>query len=304
MHAHGFSAIGDFTPDSRARDFIDNPLFGQARLQTLFHFCVANAWPSTSEKSRSIHGLALRIHGAVQAYDMAMLSEPLFFAASVASFKAFLRAHRADPLSGTTDPSRIAAYEAAFPDGARFSALLSRHAAPASHASTAYFSNNAFVFTGKGGSTNAARLSVYPDAGIQYLSQQQEVDLPDQFLEKEMDERLLLGPIGFTLYAQLPARGDSLTDPSAPWHGKHRLVLGRFRITALVENDGAAMAYTPARLPTAVALTDDPILLHRAVAYLPSEYRRLLVTALQSPSWRRLAVDRAAIQSQSNEEHD
>lgn len=280
-HARGVCALGEFRPAPGVGSFIASPMFALRAVPATVRFSVAGGDPDASEKSRSTRGLALRLEAAGERYDLVLLSEPVFFAATLESFVGFLHAHLPDPATGRADPARIAAHEAVFPEGARQSALLAAHAAPASYATTPYFSNNAFLFTGGAGRVQAARIVVQPEAGTHYLTDAQVADLPDSFLEADLDERLHRGPIAFLFSALLPSAGDSLTDPSAAWTGAGSVTLGRLLVQALTSGDCEGLGFVPTNLPPAVAPTQDPILLARKAAYAVSERRRTLTRSMR-----------------------
>lgn len=274
-HAKGFCAIGEFVPARGAADFAHSPLFEQKSVPATLRFSVGGGNPKASDKSRSVRGLSMRLQGGGETYDLLLISEPAFFAATPASFVSFLRARVPDPATGKPDPARVAAHNAAYPDGMRQPALLAAHAAPASYATTPYFSNNAFLFTNRKKTQAAARIVVEPQAGVQYLDAEQEQRLPDLFLQDELVRRLAKGPVGFTMYAQLPADGDSLVDPSTVWKGAAKVELGRLRVTALAEEASCdGIVYIPVTLPASIAPGDDPILQSRAAAYAVSLQRR------------------------------
>jgi catalase len=274
-HAKGFCATGVFTPVPGAAGFAGSPLFRQSSVAAQLRFSVGGGNPGVSDKSRSVRGLTMRLSGGGEVYDLLLLSEPVFFAATPASFVSFLEARVPDPVTKKPDPQKIAAHNAAYPDGARQPALLAAHAAPQSYATTPYFSNNAFVFGGEGQAKQHARIVVEPQAGTHYLSAEQEQSLPDQFLQAELRERLGKEGVAYTIYAQLPAVGDSLSDPSLPWQGSAKVALGMLAVQAL-DDAGACdgVVFMPGNLPASITMSADPILRSRAAAYAVSLARR------------------------------
>lgn len=273
-HAKGFCASGAFVPDAGAGAFVDGDLFSAPTVKASIRFSVGGGNPATSDKSRTVRGMAVRLAAGSESWDLVLVSEPVFFAATPRSFVSFLHARIADPATKKPDPERIAAHNRAYPDGMRQPALLAAHAAPASYAGTPYFSNNAFVFRG-GPSKNTARLVVEPLLGTHYLSADEEQQFPDLFLEAELEARLGHGPVDFDIFAQLPAPSDSLTDPSQPWIGTGRVRLGRLRVLALASNSSCdGLVFSPMNLPAAITPSDDPILAARAAAYDVSRARR------------------------------
>lgn len=274
-HAKGFCALGEFLPSQAARDFAHSPLFAQKTVPAVVRFSVGGGNPAASDKSRSVRGMSLRLDGGGENYDLLLVSEPVFFAATPESFVSFLEARKADPATGKPDPAKIAAHNARFPDGGRQPALLAAHAAPASYATTPYFSNNAFLFQNRKGHKAAARIIFESQAAIQYLDADSEKTLPDTFLQTELEQRLTKSPVGFTMIAQLPAPGDSLIDSSVAWQGTNKVALGRLQVTALATQDKCDnIVYMPVALPASITPTDDPILLSRAAAYAISKARR------------------------------
>ena len=274
-HAKGFCATGEFTPSPDAAQLVDGPLFQAGALPATLRFSVGGGNPGVSDKSRSVRGMAMRVALGADTWDLLLVSEPVFFAATPESFVSFLAARVADPVSKKPDPAKIAAHNAAFPDGTRQPALLASHGAPASYVTTPYYSNNAFTFKAADGTVKTARIVVQPLAGTRYLTDEQEQSFPDTFLEEELALRLLTGPAAFDILAQLPAHGDSLTDPSQPWVGAGTVKLGRVRVTALAEPgtcDG--LVFMPVNLPAGIDVSDDQILMSRAAAYAVSLKRR------------------------------
>lgn len=274
-HAKGFCAIGEFHPAAKVSDFVNSPLFNHGKLPATMRFSIGGGNPVISDKSRSVRGMALRLNGAGQTYDLVLISEPAFFAATPASFVSFLQARVADPATGKPDPKKIAEHNAAFPDGKRQPALLAAHPAPASYATTPYFSSNAFFFKNNKQVRQPARILIEPLAGTHYLSEEQEKSFPDAFLEKELKTRIGNGPIEFAIYAQLPAAGDSLVDSSTVWSGTQKVELGKLRVTQVVTDDRCdGLVFMPVTLPEGITPSEDPILQSRAAAYAISLSRR------------------------------
>lgn len=273
-HVRGYCAVGHFAPHADIGRFAATALLSGGPLPASMRFSVAGGDPAISEKTRNLRGMAVRLHGVHESYDMVLVSEPIFYAATPVSYLSYLEAQAADPNTGVPDMQHIAAHQLRHPDTLRLPALLASHAAPASYACTPYHSTHAFLFTGADGLVRPARLMAEPEAGTRYLSTAQERQLPPAFLEHEMDERLLQGPIRFQLYAQLPAAGDPLDDPSMPWQGQERVPLGVLLISALADNSCDFMTFMPTRLPAGIAPSDDPILRARANVYASASLAR------------------------------
>jgi catalase len=274
-HAKGFCARGSFTPSAHARTLTSARIFGAGTVPAEIRFSVAGGNPAASDKSRSARGLAVRLADGQETWDMVFISEPVFFAATPASFVSFLQARVADPATKKPDPAKIAAHNERFPEGKTQLALLAAHAAPSSYATTPYFSNHAFRFVGGEGGARFARLQFEPLAGTHYLSEDEEKTLPGEFLQDELGTRLAREAAAFDLYAQPAADGDALTDSSVQWsRTPAKVLLGRLTVTAVTGQDCAGSVYMPTQLPAGIEPSDDPVLKARAPAYAVSAARR------------------------------
>ncbi|MBP2839337.1 MULTISPECIES: catalase family peroxidase [Pseudomonas] len=276
-HAKGFCAEGIFVPAGDASRHVRAPLFTRAST-AIVRWSVGGGNPNISDKSRSVRGLSVRLQGADETFDLLMISEPVFFAATPESFVHFLRARVPDPETKKPDPEKIRAYEARFPDGKLQPALLASHPAPASYATTPYFATHAFRFTNAQGESLWGRLQMLPSAGTEYLDAEAEAGLPDKFLEDELGSRLARGLVEFTLLIQPAAPGDSLTDPSVLWSsdGGAAIELGHLKISALAPLQTCeGLVFTPAQLPQGIeSHPDDSVLKARGAAYGVSMARR------------------------------
>ncbi len=276
-HAKGVCATGQFTPSPNAPQWVRSSLFSQGEVPAVLRFSVGGGNPNVSDKSRTVRGLSVHLSNDSQAYDLMMISEPVFFAATPASFVAFLQARVADPATQKPDPDNIKAYEASFPDGKRQPRLLAAHPAPASYATTAYFSTHAFRFVNSRGEGVWGRLVMEPLAGTVYLNEEQEANLPDAFLATDLESRLQAGTVQFNLYIQPAGPDDSLVDPSQPWSENvgARLELGCLSIRTTTSdalcNQGV---FDPMRLPEGIEPSDDRVLLARSAACSVSLARR------------------------------
>lgn len=270
-HAKGVCAKGDFTPATKLDKFVKSSLFSQKKMGATLRFSIGGGNPGALDKSRSVRGLAARIAGGGETYDLVLISEPIFFAATPASFVSFLEARVADPITQKPDPAKIAAHNAKYPEGKNQPALLASHPAPFSYVTTPYFSTNAFVFQAANKTKRHARIVVEPVDGTRYLTEDEEKSLPDVFLENELKSRLETKPAEFTIYAQLPAQNDPLTDSSQPWEGKERVALGKLRVLSLAGQETCdGLVFMPTALPAGVKPSDDSILAARAPAYTVS----------------------------------
>lgn len=274
-HAKGFCAAGTFTPDVGAARFANSELFKTDTAAAVVRFSVGGGNPGVSDKSRTVRGMGLKLRGGGEHWDLVLVSEPVFFAATPQSFVSFLEARVADPVTKKPNPANVAAHNEKFPDGKLQPALLASHGAPSSYAQTPYFSNNAFVFHNADGEQVTARLVVEPVQGTKYLTEDEEASFPDNFLEAELSARLKVDEVRFVIYAQLPAPGDSLTDPSQLWRGEEKITLGTLLVDKVAPLDTCDnLVFSPFNLPASITPSADPILASRDKPYGISFERR------------------------------
>lgn len=274
-HAKGFCAVGVFVPAGDVVEFASSELFANPVSDAVIRFSVGGGNPQVSDKSRTVRGMAVRVSSTSESWDLVMVSEPVFFAATPASFVSFLEARVADPLTKKPDPAKIAAHNEKFPDGKLQASLLAAHAAPSSYAQSPYFTNNAFLFQGASGTVQIARIVVEPVVGTNYLSVEEESSFPDNFLEDELSARLQEGSVDFQIWAQLPAPDDSHIDPSQRWLGEQKVHLGTLHVSELAPLKSCdGLVFSPNNLPHAIFPSADPILAARPAAYGVSLSRR------------------------------
>lgn len=274
-HAKGFFAEGAFYPTNNASELVAGDFFKNKKLTSIFRFSIGGGNPNVSDKSRTVRGMAVQISSDAEQYDLVLISEPAFFAATPESFVSFLKARIPDSITKKPDPAKIAAHIAQYPEGKIQPTLLASHPAPYSYATTPYFSNHAFKFQGSKNSLTTARILVEPLSGTQYLTEQQEKDMSDTFLIDEFNQRLAKGYIKYEVFAQLPDAGDSLSDPSQVWSGQKRIKLGELHVEKILQAENyESKIFFPLQLPQNIQGTNDPILNARAAAYVVSLSRR------------------------------
>jgi len=274
-HPKGVCATGTFTPAPSLNQLVASPLFDGRTLPALVRFSVGSGNPNISDSARVVRGIAFTLTGGRERYDLIMLSEPVFFAATTDSFLSFMAARVPDPATGKPDPAKVADHNTRFPDGVKQPSVIASHPPTRSFLTTAYFSNNAFCFIDASGKVTTARIVAEPDLGVQYLSEAEEKEALKSYLSADLEERLKSGPVQFKLYALLPAEGDSLVDSTAEWVGAGRILMGNLEIQATAPSESCeAHTFMPLNLPKNIEPSEDPILAARPGAYAVSFTRR------------------------------
>lgn len=272
-HAKGLSVSGQFVPGGDAAA-LGIPLLKGEALPVVARFSIGGGNPGVSDKSRSVRGLGFTIQGADEAWSLALVSAPVFFASSLEQFVAFLEARKPDPAKGGPNPDAVAAFNAANPNTMPHQKHLKETSPTRSYGTEVYHSCHSFlVQTAEG--AKAGRLRLEPETGRLGLTEEEEQSFSDQFLGDELETRLGEGPIRWALVVDLAQAGDALDDPTAPWQApKETLTLGTLVINEFADADENARVYDPLTLPQGVEPSDDPVLLARSKAYSVSYARR------------------------------
>jgi catalase len=224
----------------------------------------------------SPHGMAVRFHlPGGGGTDIVANAFNGFAVANGEDFLAFLRAV-AESKSATTRPTPLQRFLAAHPKAMKV--VTASKPTPASFASEPYFGVNAFEFTNAQGKSRFGRYQLLPEAGSKFLTAEDAVKQPPNFLIDELGDRLARGPIKFRLIVQIANEGDPVDDATEVWPDDRPTVeLGVLSITGKVaDNDAAqkALAFDPLRLVDGIEASDDPLLQVRSAAYAVSRRRR------------------------------
>ncbi|MGH9844208.1 MAG: catalase family peroxidase [Blastocatellia bacterium] len=279
LHAKGIVCQGEFAPSRAAATLSKAAHFQGVSVPVTVRFSDGAPDPSIPDNSTdaSPRGMAIRfkLPGDEQA-DIIAISHNGFVVSTGEELLALEKAVVA------TDPSKphpwpIEAFLGAHPLALKF--VRENQVIPASFATEAFFSNNAFVFVNKNGVKQAARYKILPVAGQNYLTEAEAKAKPANFLIDDLKKRLTTAPIKFRLVAQLPNPGDSTKDSSIVWPDDRKTIdLGTISITSVNANSDAtekSLAFDPTNLTDGIELSDDPLPALRSRVYaLAAKYRR------------------------------
>lgn len=271
-HAKGVCVKGFFEPDAQASQVTQGPLWQQHQVPVQGRFSVGGGNPRASDKGKTVRGLAL---GIGNDWDLITLSAPVFMVSTPEEFMGFMAARQPDPATGKPDGAKVKAFNDKTPSTQAQIAYLNQAPVVASYAQSPYWGVNAFRFTNAQGKTVHGRWRLEPKAGHVGLTDAQLAALDDRFLEPELTQRLGQGPAVFNVWLQLASEKDDVTNPAVAWPSTNPEVrMGQIVLTAMDASCESRM-FNPARLPTGMAMSDDPTLLVRAGSYGVSLSRRL-----------------------------
>ena len=278
VHAKGIVCQGTFAPSGNAATLSKAAHFQGALVPVTVRFSDGGPDPSIPDNSPDAgpRGMAIRfkLPGDGKT-DIVAMSHNGFVVGTGEEFLALQKAIMA------TDPSKphpwpIEEFLGTHPRALKF--VQESKVIPASFATEAFFSNNAFIFVNKDGVKQAGRYKIFPVAGRLDLSDAEAKARSVNFLIEELKTRLTAGPIKFRLVVQLPNAGDSTNDSSLVWPDDRKTIdLGTISITSVVADSATterALVYDPTHLTDGIELSDDPLPALRARVYSLSASHR------------------------------
>jgi catalase len=303
VHTIGIGVDGYFEASDVARAYCTAEHFQGQRVKASVRFSNGSGSPVQHDGWNDVRGMATRFHlkdGA--ATDLIAMTLGEFFSRTVDEFFDFTKAARQtpvkrespwrkildmlkltppvfDPYPGQTSSGDAGtlgyANQHAFAQLGVFQAGMI--GAPESYARATYHAVHTFVATDPDGIRRHVRFSWQPVAGVR--TYYRDVPLqPDQYLQKELRERLEQWPARFMLMMTVAENGDAIDDPTVPWPAKRlRIVMGTLTLVKIAEDQAAAaehISFNPCRLAPGIEASDDPILHARRDAYEESRTRR------------------------------
>jgi hypothetical protein len=101
----------------------------------------------------------------------------------------------------------------------------------------AFFAVTSFKFTNADGVSRHGRFRIRPEAGTEYLSNEEAAAKSANFLFDEIGERLAKEPIKLSVLVQMAEPGDDVADASVPWpDSRTEIPLGTITMTARVDD--------------------------------------------------------------------
>ncbi|MFJ2332809.1 catalase family peroxidase [Pseudomonas helleri] len=275
-HAKGMCVIGYFESNGNAQSLSRAQVFESGRTPVVGRFALPSGNPYAPDSSVPIRSLALRFTQANgQQWRTGMNSMPVFPVGTPEAFYAMLQAGTPDPATGKPKPDAMPAFFAAHPETAAFLQWVKTAKPSASFATETYNGINAFYLVNAAGQRQAVRWGVVPEGqDAAGATAPNDAD----YLEKDLVQRLLAGPLRWQFNLTLADAGDPVNDASKTWPASRKVVNAGTLVlqSAEPQNDGECrdINYDPLILPNGIEGSDDPLLAARSAAYASSYLRR------------------------------
>ena len=286
-HIKGTCAAGVFVANANGARFSRSPLFSGKAIPVLARFSLAGGKLKAPDTTRNPRGLGLQFQlPGDQKLNMAMISTPVFGAATPQTFHDNMIALAPDPATGKPNPEAVKAFRASHPDNQAQTAFLAANNPPVSYANSSYYSLHAFRFLNRANRSTLVRWQFVPQDGEQRLTAEDLASGPSNFLEQRLLERTGQGPVNWDLVLTIGRPGDVENDPSVAWpEDRTRVSVGTLSLTTASSQAAGrcgAVVFDPLVLGDGIQPTDDPVLLARSAVYgLSTSRRAAAVSALR-----------------------
>ena len=270
-HAKGVVLAGTFAPTEQARSLTRAAQFAGDPVRVTVRLSNGGANPDASDTEIGDgRGMATKFYlpdGTTT--DIVALSLPVFHVRTPEEFLEFTLA-RADSFE------KVGEFIGSHPATAAAVQLIApRLVPPRSYATLVYNSIHAFRLVNADGEERWIRWRWLPEAGEEWLPEDEREGKDPNFLQTEIVERL---PVRFTLVARIATDDLSTDDPTAVWPEELETVeMGTVELTGPEterETGDDVMVMDPTRVTDGIELSDDPILHVRSHAYSVSVERR------------------------------
>jgi catalase len=270
-HAKGVVLTGTFTPAKGAAALTRAAQFagGPSRVTVRFSNGGANPGSNDAEVGDG-RGMATKFYlpdGTTS--DIVALSLPVFFVRDVEEFLEFT-------LARAQSFEKVGEFIGSHPaTAAAVQLIVPNLVPPRSYATVVYNSIHAFRLVSADGEGRWIRWRWLPEAGAEWLPEEEREGMDPDFLQGEIFDRL---PVRFTLAARIATDDLPTDDPTVAWPEELDTVeMGTLELTGPEtgrETGDDVMVMDPTRVTDGIELSDDPILHVRSHAYSVSVERR------------------------------
>ncbi len=276
-HAKGLMCSGIFTPSAEAAKLTRAPHANRPSTPVTVRYSNSTGLPTIpdNDPARSgPRGMAIRFHLAEHLHtDIVSHSTNGF---PVHTGEEFLELTHAATAAGAGRPEALGAFLASHPNAKRF--VEAPKPIPTSFAREAFFAVTSFKFTSAQGVSRHGRFRIRPEAGTEYLSNEEAAAKSENFLFDEIGPRLAREPVKLGVFVQMAGPGDDVTDASVTWpDSRSEIPFGTITLTTRVDDqvpERRKVIFDPLPRVDGIDSSGDPITDLRADVYLLSGRRR------------------------------
>jgi catalase len=276
-HAKGLMCSGTFTPSPEAKKLTRALHANQPSIPVTVRFSDSTGVPTIPDNDPKLsgpRGIAVRFHLGDHVHtDIIGHSTNGFPVRTGQEFVEFLRAAAA---AGAGKPEAMGVFLATHPNAKRF--VETPKPIPTSFAREAFFGVTAFRFTNAGGVGRYGRYRIRPEAGAEYLTDEEAARKSPNFLFEEIGPRLAQGPVRLGVFVQIGADGDDVADASVAWpDDREEVSFGTLFLSNRVDDlepERLKIIFDPVPRVDGIDTSGDPLIEVRSDIYLLSGRRR------------------------------
>lgn len=272
-HAKGICFSGTFEANGVGTELSKAQVLAKGSYPVTGRFNLAGPNPAMPDGTGRVRGMGVRVQAPDrQEWRMAMITAPFFSASTVKDFT------DSQTVSAKKDPEATKQFAASHPAMVAFGAWAKSAPYTESFVQDRFNSINSFTFTNAAGRDQVVRWSFVPVATPVAIEPADLKNIDPDFLEKDIVERVAIGPQRWKLVVTLANPGDVTADPSKVWPEDRRKVeVGSLAVSKVEpESDGPCrdLNFDPTVLPSGMTTSDDPFPAARSAAYAVSYNRR------------------------------
>ncbi|KAI1454237.1 catA, catalase [Annulohypoxylon moriforme] len=303
VHARGFNASGYFEVTDDITEYTSADFLSKVGKQTplLARFSTVAGERGSAETVRDTRGFAFKLRTDEGILDWMFLSTPVFPIRDGAKFPSFTHATKRNPKSGLPDHTMFWDYFTNNQEAIHFLMFLfTDRATPKDFQHAECFSIHSYRFTKPGGKFVYVRIHVKPEEGVQNYTAEEAQAVAGQDPDaqtRSMFNQLEAGtgtPPTWDVYAQIidPEKAAkypiNIFDPTKtlPYKDFPEKKFGKIVLNKNVDNffaESEQSAFSPTNLVPGWALSPDPILQTRCLAYADTQRHRLGTNFFQLP---------------------
>jgi catalase len=276
-HAKGLMCSGTFTPSPEAAKLTRAPHASRSSTPVTVRFSDSTGLPNIPDNDPAKsgpRGMAIRFHLAEHAHTDIIAHSTNGF--PVRTGEEFVELMHAAAAFGAGRPEAMGAFLATHPKAKEF--LEAPKPIPTSFTREAFFAVTSFKFNDADGVGRHGRFRIRPEAGTEYLSNEEAAAKSKDFLFDEIGPRLAKAPVRLGVFVQLAEPGDDVTNASVTWPESRKEVrFGTITLTARVDEQAPErrnIIFDPLPRIDGIDSSGDPLTEVRADVYLLSGRRR------------------------------
>jgi catalase len=276
-HAKGLMCSGTFAPAPEAAKLTRAPHANKPSTPVTVRFSDSTGLPTIpdNDPARSgPRGVAIRFHLGEHAHTDIVAHSINGF--PVRTGEEFVELMHAAAALGAGRPEAMGAFLATHPNAKKF--IETPKPIPTSFTREAFYAVTSFKFTNAEGVSRHGRFRIRPEAGTEYLSNEQAAAKSANFLFDEIGSRLAKAPVKLGVFVQLAEPGDDVTDASVAWpDSRKEIPFGTITLTARVDEqtpERRKIIFDPVPRVEGIDSSGDPLTEVRADVYLMSGRRR------------------------------